>query len=150
MKLWGRVLGVLLLLAAVSAARADDAMLEAPPASDVDLLNNVPSIDEVLRHQWTDALPQDAVDAEQSTEKYGRLLNAPLQATTLGECIALALKNNTDLQVGRLGPVSAAAAVRKAYSVFDPTLFGNVSRDRTVNPATTAFLTGGSLISFNQ
>jgi len=108
----------------------------APAPRDVHLLDDVPDYAAVLAHQWSDGVPQDVTAAEQSVDHYGRLLDSePLQATTLAECIALAVENNTDLQIQRLGPISAATQVRSARAVFDPALFGDVSRDRRQTPA---------------
>jgi len=110
--------------------------------SSVVLLDEVPNYAEILRHQWSVGVPPDVTAAERSVEYYGRLLETELQATTLGDCIALALQNNTELQIQRLGPLSAVTGVRRARSQFDPRLFADVSRDRLNTPATT-FLTSG-------
>ncbi|MBI3785185.1 MAG: TolC family protein [Deltaproteobacteria bacterium] len=152
MKAWGSVFGILLLVAGVSQARAEDEATAVAGANgnDVHLLDQVPDYATILAHQWSDGVPQDVTDSETSTEKYGRLINAPLQPTTLAECVALALRNNTDLQISRLGPTAATAGVRKSRAIFDPTLFGNINRDRNNSPATT-FLTGGNATTlFNE
>jgi outer membrane protein TolC len=149
MKVWAGVLS-LAALAIGAPAFAAEAATAAPAARDVQLLDEVPNYVELLAHQWSDGVPQDVSDAEASTESYGRLLETPAQLTSLGQCIALALQNNTDLQIQRLAPVQASAGVRRARSVFDPALFATVTRDRNTTPATT-FLTGGnSTTLFNQ
>jgi outer membrane protein len=135
------LIGVLLLGPAL--AQEPQTPPAAPAPRDVHLLDDVPDYAAVLTHQWHDGVPQDVTDAEAATTSYGLLLKAPMQPTTLAECIALALKNNTDLQVQRLTPVAATTGVRSARSIFDPALFATINRDRSTTPATT-FLTGGS------
>jgi outer membrane protein len=133
------IIGMLLLTPAV----AQEPPPAAPAPRDVRLLDDVPDYAAILAHQWRDGVPSDVTAAETSTSSYGLLLKAAMQPTTLSDCIALALKNNTDLQVQRLNPVAAAAGVRSALSIFDPALFADINRNRTTSPATT-FLTGGS------
>ena len=118
----------------------------APQPHDVRLLDEVPDYAAILTHQWRDGVPPDVTADEASTSNYGLLLKAPVQPTTLSECIALALQNNTDLQVQRLAPVAATAGVRGAQSVFDPALFAAINRNRTTTPSTT-FLTGGGAVT---
>ena len=118
----------------------------APSPADVRLLDEVPNYAEILKHQWTDGVPADVTGAEESITAYGRLLAGPPTLTSLPECIGLALANNTELQIQRLGPVAAGAQVRRARAIFDPAIFGNVNRDRLVTPATT-FLTAGTAAS---
>jgi len=138
-------------MAGAAALAQEPAPPAAPAPKDVRLLDAVPNYAEMLAHQWSDGVPQDVRDAEQSTDFYGRLLDTePTQATTLAECIALALQNNTDLQVQRLGPISASAQVRSARAIFDPVLFGDVLRDRLVTPSTSVLTGGGSAALFNQ
>jgi outer membrane protein len=115
----------------------------APAPRDVRLLDEVPDYAEILVHQWSAGVPADVTAAERSVERYGLLGTQPMQATSLTECIGLAVQNNTDLQIQRLGPVGAAAQVRSARAVFDPVLFGDVSRDRRQTPAVSV-LTGGN------
>ena len=50
---------------------------------------------------------------------------------TLAESIALALEHNTGLRIAALNPIAATNQVRKAYSQFDPELFGNTSKQRS-------------------
>ena len=113
---WVPVLGALLLCTGVQ-GRAENGV-PAPPPTDVKLLDEVPDYASVLAHQWRDGVPEDVTEAEASTNNYGLLLNAAMQPTTLGDCIALALKNNTNLQIQRLSPIAATAGVRTARSVF--------------------------------
>jgi len=118
----------------------------APSPTDVQLLDDVPNYAEILKHQWTEGVPADVTGAEESTTAYGRLLAGPQTLTSLPECIGLALANNTELQVQRFGPIAAGTQVRKARAIFDPAIFGTVSKDRLVSPATT-FLTAGTGVS---
>ncbi|MFQ5668523.1 MAG: TolC family protein [Candidatus Binatia bacterium] len=110
----------------------------APPPNSVQLLDEVPNYAAALIHQLSGSLGSDVIAAEQSTEHYGLLGDeGPVRFLTLQEAIGLALQNNTDLQIQRLGPVSAGSEVRRARAVFDPVFFGSVSRDRQTTPATT-------------
>jgi outer membrane protein len=104
----------------------------------VDLLNEVPNYADAFIDQLSGGVPADVTAAKQSNEHYGRLAEtgAP-QALSVADAITLTLQDNTDLKIQRLGPLGAANQVRKARSVFDPALFGNVSRDRTTTPAGT-------------
>ena len=148
MRRWGAVLIVLGALAAPAVFAAD---VEAPPATDLRLLDESPNFFEVFGHQWSDGVPADVTSAERDAGHFGLLLGrggAPV--TTLNECIALALKNNTDLQIQRLGPLAAASQVRRARSVFDPKLFADTMRDRVVSPATTFLSSGTSNSLFTQ
>jgi len=104
----------------------------------VELLNEVPNYAEAFVDQLSGGVPADVTAAEQSNEHYGRLTETGSpQALSLADAIALALQNNTDLKIQRLGPLAATNQVRKARSLFDPALFGNVSRDRTTTPTGT-------------
>jgi outer membrane protein len=104
----------------------------------VDLLNEVPNYADAFVDQLSGGVPADVTAAEQSNEHYGRLAETGSpQALSLADAIALALQNNTDLKIQRLRPLAATNQVRKARSIFDPALFGNVSRDRTTTPAGT-------------
>ena len=146
MKIGARVLAAWLWLCTCAAAQDTTT-----PSADVQerdvihLLDEIPNYDEILRDQWSPDVPADVRAAQQSTEYYGRLLDTePTVATSLPQCIALALRNNTDLQIQRLGPVSAANGIRQARSQFDPRLFSNVSKDRTQIPSTTLLFAGTS------
>jgi len=142
---------VLGLLLAVPLHAQDVAQPSAPPPTDVRLLDKVPNYAQILRHQWSAGVPKDVIEAESSNQMYGGLLGKePLQATSLADCIALAIQNNTNLQIQRLGPVSATAQVRSARSIFDPKLYSNVVRDRYQTPAVTFLNAGASPTYFTQ
>ena len=116
----------------------------APQPRDVRLLDEVPNYAEILKDQWKAGVPADVTSAEGSSEYYGRLVDlGTTQGLSLNDCIALALQNNTNLQIQRLNPVAATTGVRRAWSQFDPRAVGNLNRKRNVIPATT-FLTAGS------
>lgn len=99
------------------------------------ILKDVPNYAETFVDQLSGAMPADVTAAAQSNEHYGRLTEtgAP-QQLSVADAVTLALQNNTDLKIQRLGPLAAGNQVRKARSVFDPALFGNASRDRTTTP----------------
>jgi len=128
---------------------SDDAatLPAAPNPTDVELIDSAPNHISVLKDQWSGDLPEDVEKAEQSVEGYGLLVDTvPTEVVSLQECIALALKFNTELQIQRLGPVTAAAGVRQARAIFDPALFGEVNQNRSVVPAETIniFTTGAT------
>jgi outer membrane protein TolC len=101
----------------------------------VELLNQVPNYTEAFVDQLSGAMPADVTAAQQSNEHYGRLTEAGApEQLSVTDAVALALQNNTDLKIQRLGPLAAANQVRKARSVFDPALFSDISRDRTSTP----------------
>lgn len=132
-------------------ADAEDLRHIAPPTLHaVEMLEQLPGIGAVLRDQWSAALPEDVQAAERDLSHYGLLLDAKMQPTTLAQCIALALQNNTGLQVQRLNPIAAAAEVRRARAQFDPRFFASLTRDRMTQPATTFLFAGGSPVLFNQ
>jgi outer membrane protein TolC len=149
MRRWGAVLIVLgMLMATVPLAAASD---ESRPGADLRLLDEAPNLAEVLNHQWSDDLPADVANGETASDRFGLLLGTSgTPITTLSECIGLALKNNTDLQIQRLGPLAATNQVRRARGVFDPKLFADVLRDRLVTPATTVLTSGTSPDLFSQ
>lgn len=124
--------------------------ISAPTLRAVETLEQLPGIGAVLRDQWSGELPADAQEAETDLSHYGLLLEAKMQPTTLAQCIALALQNNTGLQVQRLNPIAASAEVRRARAIFDPRFFANLTRDRATQPATTFLFAGGSPVLFNQ
>lgn len=108
------------------------------PQERVQLLNEVPNYAEMFAEQLRSGLPADVTTAEQSNEHYGRLTDTgSLQTVSLADAIALALQNNTDLKIQRLGPLAATNQVRKTWSAFDALLFGNVTRDRQTTPSGT-------------
>jgi outer membrane protein len=112
-----------------------------PPATtrpQAELLNEVPNYADALVDQLSSGVPADVTAAKESNAHYGRLAETGSpQSLALADAVALALQNNTDLKIQRLGPLAATNQVRKARSIFDPALFGNVSRDRTTTPAGT-------------
>ncbi len=123
----------------------------APPqagAEPVQLLNEVPNYAELFGDQLRGGLPADVTAAEQSNEPYGRLVDTGSpQELSLADAIALALQNNTDLKIQRLAPVAASNEVRRARAVFDTTMFGKISRDRTSTPNPSILSIGGMPIS---
>jgi outer membrane protein len=122
--------------AAVTGGGVSDTHPAAPPASDVQLIDRSPNHIDVLEDQWSPELPADVHAAEQSAAGYGWLVDtAATEIVSLQQCVALALKYNTELQIQRLGPVSAAVGVRQARAIFDPALFGNLDKNRSVIPA---------------
>ena len=107
-------------------------------AQPVRLLDEVPNYAELFANQVRGGVPADVTAAEQSNTHYGRLLETgSAQELSLADAIALALQNNTDLKIQRLAPVAAANQVRRARAVFDTTVFGSVTRDRTTTPTGT-------------
>jgi outer membrane protein TolC len=141
-----RLLAALFMLGAAVVARGQNGTpptTETADMRDVALLDDVPNYLEIFRTQWSSDVPPDVVAAENAADPYGRLVDGqPLQATSLADCIELALRNNTDLQIQRLGPLSAVAGVYRALGQFDPAFYGDILRDRSTVPTTTS-LTGG-------
>lgn len=95
-----------------------------------ELLDETPDFVRVLREQWS---------TERADVLYGQYFgnlddDSALQAMSLPQAIALALQNNTGLEIGRLNPVLATNEVRRARSVFDPGVFGGVGKRRIKNP----------------
>ena len=116
-----------------------------PDLTAVRLLDEVPDYPAILGSQWRTGVVLGADEVGRAGAHFGRLVESgPVQTLSLHESIALALQNNTGLQIERLNPVAATAAVRKARSVFDPQFFGNVQKVRrqsladTISPFTTA------------
>lgn len=125
-----------LFLAGPAAATEPAAM----PPTDVSLLNETPNYAAALVNQWSGQdVPPPYRSTAEATEHYGLLRDtqAP-QPVTLQQALALALANNTDLRIQRLGPLGARASVRSAQSIFDPTVSADVSFDRSVQPAGSA------------
>jgi len=130
----------------VSAETPPSTPTPAPKPEDVHLLDDIPDYVSALRDQWSGSdMPAGMEGFVTDTEHYGLLreLTEP-KALTLDDCIALALANNTDLRISRLGPLGARTQVRRAYSIFDPSLFADVTRDGSAVPAT-SILSAGSL-----
>lgn len=141
-------------LCAAVAARADDAAIaaaDAPAPPAVNLIDEIPSYVEIFRTQWSDDVPPDVVAAEQEVDRYGRLIDGqPLRATSLKDCVELALRNNTDLQIERLGPLSAVAGIHKAFGQFDPAFYGDILRNRSTTPNTTVLFGGNDRVRLNN
>ncbi|MFI5395573.1 MAG: TolC family protein [Candidatus Binatia bacterium] len=124
---------------------------EPAPSPQIDLLNEVPNRGEAFVRQLSGGVGADVTAVEQSTEHYGRLIDTGSpQALSLSDSITLALQNNTDLKIQRLGPLAAANQVRRARSVFDPAMFGDVLRNRAVAPATSTLTAGFASSLFTQ
>jgi outer membrane protein len=121
--------------AAAAVARAEE-LAPPPDATRTRLLNEVPNFPQVLKDQWSRAVPSDTFDAERGN--YG-LLNdhAAPRPITLEESIALALQNNTGLRIEKLSPIAASNRVRAAYAQFDPFAFGGGQKQRTNTPSGT-------------
>jgi outer membrane protein len=117
-----------------------------PDLASVELLEDVPNYAEILHDQWTSGLPRVADSAARDYGSFGRLrdVGKPRQMT-LSDCIVLALKNNTNLQVQRLDPLSARANVRSQEAIFDPVINSGVSKDRSVTPASNSFYSSAIL-----
>jgi outer membrane protein TolC len=80
-------------------------------------------------------VPRDPALLAEAREHFGRLIEkGPSESITLQEAVALTLKNNTQLQIQRLAPISATAGVRQAYSIFDPAFFADAGKSRRVSP----------------
>ncbi len=95
-------------------------------------LDDVPNYVAVLRETWS---------TERADDLYGRYFGllseeGDEQDVTLEQCIALALQNNTGLEISRLSPVLATNEVRRARSMFDPAIFANVAKARETDTLT--------------
>ncbi|HSP99935.1 MAG TPA: TolC family protein [Candidatus Dormibacteraeota bacterium] len=100
------------------------------------ILEDVPNFPTILKDQWSSRVPTTPFDGGRSN--YGLLSEAePEREVTLAESIALALEHNTGLRISALNPIAATNLVRKAYSQFDPELYGNTSKQRTNTPVQT-------------
>ena len=147
------VIGVLtgVVLASSSGAEEPAESSNAAPsieAGKIQLLDNIPGFAATLSQQWSGHDLSPEVDAfVNDTTHYGRLreLTGP-QRLALADCIALALANNTNLQISRLGPLGALAQVRRSYSIFDPSLFGDATRDFTEQPVSGLISSGGNQV----
>lgn len=110
-----------------------------PAAADTAFAEEVPNYAEALAGQWRKSDISPLVEGMiADTSHYGRLLPATPRPLGLDDCIALAIANNTDLQIARLGPLGARVEIRRAQSIFDPALFADVGRDYSVRPAPSA------------
>ena len=100
------------------------------------ILEDVPNFPTILKDQWSNRVPTTAFDGGRSN--YGLLSeNEPEREITLAESIALALEHNTGLRISALNPIAATNQVRKAYSQFDPEVFGDTSKQRSNTPVQT-------------
>jgi outer membrane protein len=134
----GRILVVGVTILNLTSALAQDEPVPTPTPNlgAVRLLEDVPNFAAILAHQWTEGVGAIGDAAENDWDNYGRLIDTGTPTSlSLSDCIVLALKYNTGLQVERLGPLSARAGVRKAQSIFDPALFGSMDKDRLVAPS---------------
>lgn len=112
---------------------ARDAVPRLPAA---ELLDDIPDYAELLRRQWSAELPRSVVERTGTLSHFGRLgVEGEAQPMTLQECVALALKSNTSLKISRLDPVAATAGVRRAWSAFEPILFGEAQKKRFEVPS---------------
>ncbi len=111
------------------------------------LLDETPNVFEVLREQWSGSRVDDLYG-----QYFGLLTgDGPLQPVTLQQGIALALQNNTGLEIGRLNPVLATNEVRRALSVFDPAIFAAAGKTRSNSPlSSSSVLTASGRETFNQ
>jgi outer membrane protein len=138
----GRILVVGVTILSLNAALAQDepAPTPTPNLGTVRLLEDVPNFAAILSNQWSEGVGAIGTAAENDWENYGRLIDTgPPTSLSVSDCIVLALKHNTGLQVERLGPLSARAGVRKAQSIFDPALFGSLDKERAVAPSDVLF-----------
>ena len=118
---------------------ADALASEEAPVPEVSFEDEVPNYAEALSSQWqaSDISPL-VQEMLADTSYYGRLRPAEPRALALDDCIALAIANNTNLQIARLGPLGARVEIRRAQSIFDPAFAADVSRDYSVRPAASA------------
>jgi outer membrane protein TolC len=131
-------------LLAIGTPAAATEPVAAPEPSDLKLLDEMPDPGQVLSDQWRPGVSADVKEAQTAAEHYGLLSDEGEKASlSLPECVALALANNTDLRIQRLGPVAATAEVRSARSVFDPQLFADITYSRNSDAATSVLTAGG-------
>lgn len=113
-----------------AAARPMPVGAETVATADEALLDETPNFVAVLREQWSEAQFEDLYG-----RYFGQLHNdGEVRAVTLEQAIALALQNNTGLEVGRLDPLLATNEVRRARSLFDPAVFAGVDKYRQRSP----------------
>jgi len=126
---------LLFLTATPHPALAADAAVQ----SDTSLIDATPDYAESFRSQWREGDIGPLVrEVIADTTFYGRLGPAEPRPLSLDDCIALALANNTGMQIARLGPFGARAEIRRAQSIFDPAFTAAGSRDYSVRPAGSA------------
>ncbi|GIW40856.1 MAG: hypothetical protein KatS3mg076_1433 [Candidatus Binatia bacterium] len=105
--------------------------------ADVELFEEIPGLLGTFASQWTrrDA-PRGLEDVHRDWSGFGLLRETRTRhELPLALAIELALRNNTDLQIQRLGPVGARAEVRRALSIFDPSFFADLTVQRDVRPS---------------
>ena len=120
------------------------------PNEGLHLLDDIPNYAAALKSQWSgNDLPPRIGQFLTDTTHYGRLrdVSGP-QSLALADCVALALANNTSLEISRLTPLGARAQVRRSYAIFDPSLFGDASKARSESPAGSLLL--GTLQTLND
>ncbi len=102
------------------------------PEPEINLLQETPNYAKVLADQWSGKdVPSNVELYPGGLEHYGLLREtAKSRSLTLEEAIAMALANNTNLKIQRLGPLAAREQVRSSQAIFDPTLYGDFSYDR--------------------
>lgn len=138
---------LLAVLSPVAPVRAADAADD--PAGSA-LLDDIPNYGQAIVGQWRGRDLTPAIEAMLAdSSSYGRLRPTQARPLSLSDCIALALANNTGLQVARLGPLGARAQVRSAESVFDPGFFSELYDSHSVRPAGSA-LQGASTARQND
>lgn len=150
--MFGRILTIVAILGSAGALMAQEGpgATPTPDLASVRLLEDVPNYAQVLAHQWSEGVGRVGKEAQNDWENFGRLVDVgPTRSLALSDCIVLALQHNTGLKVERLGPLSARAGVRSARSVFDPSFFGEIEKDRSVIPSDTPFFAGASVIDQN-
>lgn len=119
--------GILLLAPLAAAAQAPSA------TDDLAAVEEIPALPARLASQWNlNDMAQGTRGWLDDHRYFGRLrdLTAPEQLT-LEDCVALAIANNTQLQLDRLGPLGARVRIRQSQSVFDPAVFASANLDRT-------------------
>lgn len=96
------------------------------------VIDSIPDLGAQIRSQWNlDDAGYGTQGAADDVRYFGRLRDdSSTQKLTLADCVALALANNTSLQIARLGPLGAEVAIRGAQSVFDPVFYANAGLDR--------------------
>jgi len=127
----GRLLAYVLAAAVAFAPAAATAADVGDGATRAALLDETPNYVQILRNQWSTERVEDLYD------KYFGALGVeegePVPMT-LEQAIALALQNNTGLEISRLNPILATSEVRRAYSVFDPAVFAGSGKSRSKSP----------------
>ena len=126
------------LLVPLDSPAAAETMAESAEAA---ILDDIPDFGQALVGQWRARDLTPAIEAMLAdSSSYGRLRPTDARPLSLSDCLALALANNTGLQVARLGPLGARAQVRGAESIFDPGFFSELNDSHSVRPAGSALL----------